>query len=134
MKNRWKTALICCIAAAACIGEMLKAESNAFTFPEITAVSARKVTPQKSWFKHTGLRPLSRSITFSWAFPNGSNEKSGMITVYSLLGQVVAKIPAYKNTGTATWRFNPGQCKSGLFIARINFGGQSRNLKLMLWN
>ena len=134
MKNRWKAAIICCSAATVGFGEMLKAESNTFTFPEITAVRSINIAPQQSWFKHTGLRPLSRQITFSWSFPGASNEKSGLITVYSLLGQVVAKIPVRKNVGTATWQFSPGQCKSGLFIARITFSGQSRNLKLMLWN
>lgn len=135
MKNRWKAAIMCCgVAATAGFGEILKAESNTFTFPEITAISAKKITPQQSWFKHTGLRPMSRSITFSWAFPGSFKEKSGVIIVYSLLGKAVAEIPIYKNTGTATWRFSAGQSGNGLFIARITFGGQSRNLKLMLWN
>lgn len=126
-----------CIAIAAvtvCFGEELKVESNVFTFPSITAVRVKPVLPQECFFKTVGCRPLSRSLTFSWAFPGAAAEQSGKITIYSLLGRTVATLPVQKNTGSATWRFTPMLAKNGLFIARISYGNNVRNLKLMLWN
>ncbi len=132
MISRRKAVLIFSIVAAS-FGEVLKVESNTFTFPEVSAVSAKKALPGSSWFKYNGINPLSRSITFSWNFSECLNNKAGAITIYSLLGMVVARIPVNKKTGTATWKFDAGQCKNGLFIAQICFGGHTKNLKLMLW-
>jgi hypothetical protein len=135
MKNTWKAALVSCTIAASIIyGEMLTAESNVFTFPPITAVAAKLSPSQQSYFKQTGLHAYSRSITFSWAFPGQSTSKSGSITVYSLLGQVVTKIPVQKSAGTAIWQIPSSRCKSGIYIARIGYSGHFQNLKLMLWN
>lgn len=114
--------------------EEIKAESNTFTFPPITAVSTKSVLPQSSFFRHTGGRALSRSITFSWSLPGNVSEKAGTITVYSLLGRVVTKLPVQKNTGIATWNVDPKLSKNGLFIARMSYGSTVKNLKLMLWN
>lgn len=122
------------VALTTVYSEEIKAESNTFTFPPITAVSAKSVLPQASFFRHTGGRPLSRSITFSWSFPGSVSEKTGTITVYSLLGRVVAQLPVQKNSGTATWHVAPTLSRNGLFIARMSYGTTVKNLKLMLWN
>ncbi|MBN1578086.1 MAG: T9SS type A sorting domain-containing protein [Chitinispirillaceae bacterium] len=135
MKGRLKTASLCCIAAlSASFGELLQAESNAFSFPPITGVTVKNVPPRQIFFKHSGLHPNSRAITFSWAFPGSPGEKTGTITIYSLLGKVVAKIPVRKKTGTATWQLASTQCRNGLFIAHLSYNGNVRNLKMMLWN
>jgi hypothetical protein len=126
----------CMVMAAVSAGfsEELTVESNTFTFPEMTAVRVRNITPQENFFRYSSPRQMSRSITFSWAFPGSLSAKTGTITIYSLLGRVVAKLPVQKNTGNATWQFSQGLSRNGLFIARISYGENTRNLKLMLWN
>ena len=135
MKGRVKAiSLWCIVSLSSSFGEVLIAESNVFTFPPITSVSVKNVPPQRNVFKHSGLHPNSRAITFSWAFPGSSAEKTGTITIYSLLGKTVAKISVRKNIGTAPWQLASAQCRNGLFIVRIVYGDNIRNLKLMLWN
>ncbi|MBN1308094.1 MAG: T9SS type A sorting domain-containing protein [Chitinispirillaceae bacterium] len=135
MKGKLKTVSLWCFAVVwASFGEVIQAESDVFTFPPITGIVAKNTPPQRSFFRHSGLRPYSRAITFSWAFPGSPAENNGTIAVYSLLGKVVAKIPVRGKTGTATWRLASAQCGNGIFIARIVYGDTARNLKLMLWN
>jgi hypothetical protein len=135
MKGKWRAALLCCsLGISIGYGEVVTAESNVFTFPAITiGVVAKNILPPQNYFKHSMIRPSDRSITFSWAFPGSANEKPGAITVYSLLGKVVAKIPVRQKIGSAAWQLTPSSCKNGLFIARISYNENVKNLKLMLW-
>lgn len=135
MKFKGVAALLGCITAATLLnGELLTAESNTFTFPSITAVSKPAPIAKPAYFKHTAMNPGSRTVTFSWSFPSASKAKNGFITVYSLRGQMVAKLPLGGNVGTVRWKLPSGQCKNGLYVARLTHGANVRNLKLMLWN
>jgi hypothetical protein len=135
MKQTGTAILACCIAiAGAAFAETISVGSNVFSFPAISAVKTIKVEKRHSFFSHSGLQPLSRSITFSWSLPAVTSKQTGVITMYTLLGRVVTRIPVNKSSGTATWQLSPSQSKSGVYIARIRIGKQTRNLRLMLWN
>lgn len=134
--NRAVTAacVICIFTAGSIIAETIAVGSNVFSFPVISAVKNIKVHQKPSYFRQSGLQPLSRSVTFSWSLPAVSSQQSGVITLYSLLGRIVTRIPVNMSSGTATWQLSPSQCRSGVYIARISIGKQARNLRLMLWN
>ncbi len=135
MKLKGVAALLGCITAATLLnGELLTAESNTFTFPPITAVSRPAPIAKPTYFKHTAMNTGSRTVTFSWSLPSASRVKSGSITVYTLRGQMVAKLPLSGNVGTVRWQLPSGHCKNGLYVARLTHGANVRNLKLMLWN
>ena len=134
--NRAVTAacVICIFTAGAIVAETIAVGSNVFSFPVISAVKNIKVHQKPSYFRQSGLQPLSRSVTFSWSLPGVPSQQAGAITLYSLQGRVVSRLPVYKSSGTATWHLLPSQCGSGVYIARIRIGTQAKNLKLMLWN
>ena len=114
--------------------EQITAESNTFTFPAMIPVTVVRSVVANPYFRHTALTPFSRTVSFSWSLPGVAEKQTGVITVYSLLGRVVARIPVARSTGTAQWNFQTSQCRSGIYLARISLSGQTRNLKLMLWN
>ena len=109
MKGKWRAALACCLIGVSInYGELVTSESNVFTFPPITRVVVKNILPQQSYFKHSTLRPNSRTVTFTWSFPEALSEKNGVITIYSLLGKVLAKIPVQQKAGSAIWRLKNG--------------------------
>jgi hypothetical protein len=130
-----KTALLICIVCPTYLSaEKISMASNPFTFPEITRVSVAQQQKPVTFFRHSGLNPFSQSVTFNWSLPNAADKSMGTIVVYSLLGRVIKTLPVSGNTGTATWNFTTSQSRSGLYIVRIRYGNQIRNLKLMMWN
>jgi hypothetical protein len=134
MHTYQKMALLCCITAAVIVnGETITAKSNVFSFPSITRVATNPSANHYSWFRQSGFQRGNRSVTFSWMLP-GTNDRAGSITIYSLLGKVVATIPVTQSSGTATWNLPRSQSRSGIYIARLSSGDHIKNLKLMLWN
>lgn len=114
--------------------ETIAMGSNPFTFPAITRVSVAQQQKPITFFRHSGFNPFSRSVTFNWSLPKAAEKSIGTITIYSLLGRVVNELPVNTNTGAISWRLSSGQSRSGLYIVRMRFDNQVRNLKLMLWN
>lgn len=126
---------ICLLLTASYLyGETVFAGSNLFTFPAMTAIKTQPFTPQPITFSAQQRNRFTNSVTFNWNIPSRSLEKQGMITIYSLLGQVVAHIPVTNHNGSALWDLSNKQTGNGLYLARISYGRTTRNLKLMLWN
>jgi hypothetical protein len=136
MKQLVTGAMICMVTAASLLyaADPLFAGSNIFTFPTMVGIKTQPAVQKPVFFKSSNMHPFSKAVTFSWFFPSRSIEKQGMITIYSLQGRVVTKMPIQKNAGTATWNFSQTQHKSGIYIARISYGVTRQNLKLMMWN
>jgi len=115
-------------------GETVIAGSNIFTFPEMTGIKTIPYAPKPSLFTVQRTGHFSRAVTFSWSFPSKAANREGVITIYSLLGKVVTRIPVQTSSGSTRWDFSRSFNNSGLYIARISYGAESKNLKLMLWN
>ena len=133
MKLLYHIAFIVCIAVFSSLSaEQLFAESNSFSFPVISSVTTPKIHKKPTFFRQTGIQPNSRTLSFSWSIPTATAKQKGVITVYSLLGRIVTRIPIDGNSGTATWHLSG--CRSGIYIARLTLNSTIHNLKLMLWN
>ncbi|MBN1757233.1 MAG: T9SS type A sorting domain-containing protein [Chitinispirillaceae bacterium] len=122
------------LAVAMLHSEEITAESNVFSFPEMVPVKMQHSAIAAPFFRNTALNPFARSVTFSWSLPVTPGKERGAIVIYSLLGRVVARIPVDKAAGSAHWDFRSSFSRSGIYLARLQLGGQVRNLKLMLWN
>jgi hypothetical protein len=132
-----KGTMLCTIVAVSLLYgiDPIFSGSNVFTFPTMTGIKTQHVTAQQPpFFRSSTVRPNSKVVTFSWYFPAPATKNPGTITVYSLLGRVVAKMPVQTHSGTVTWNLAASPCKSGVYIVRINYGVNRQNLKLMLWN
>lgn len=136
MKFMMKCTLLCLTVFISYLhGETVFAGSNTFQFPVMTGVKTAPFSAKPATFTLQGLNRFSRSATFTWSFPSSrASEKQGNITVYTLLGKVVTRIPIYQHAGTTQWNYSKRLSNNGLYIARITYGATSKNLKMMMWN
>lgn len=129
-----KGVMLCTLLAASLLyGEVTFAASNVFSFPAMTSVRTTHQAQAPAFFTSSGLNPVTRNVAFSWNFPAKAKDLSGSITLFSLQGKVVARIPVNNHSGSTLWVPPASFCRNGIYIARIKYGVENRNLKLMLW-
>ncbi|MGB7569307.1 MAG: T9SS type A sorting domain-containing protein [Chitinivibrionales bacterium] len=121
------------LALSSAMGDVVTATSNAFSFPALTSVKNGGVFAKAlTYFKHSGFSPKSGIVTLMWSVPPQTNVERGTIAIYTMRGQTVKTFPISAAAGAVTWRTSGKEGLGGVYVAKLTYGSQKQNLKLIL--
>ncbi len=121
------------LALSSAMGDVVTATSNAFSFPALTSIkNGNGIAKAAVYFKHSGFSPKSGIVTFMWSVPPQTNVERGTIVIYTMRGQTVKIFPISAAAGAVTWRTSGKEGLGGVYVAKLTYGSQKQNLKLIL--
>jgi|GEM_PF-572149 hypothetical protein len=118
---------------SAATADIITATSNSFSFPALTGIrNGNVITRAATYFRHSGFSPKSGIVTFMWSLPPQPNVERGNIAIYSMRGQRVKTFSISAASGVVNWRTSEKEGLGGVYVAKLTYGSQKQNLKLIL--